>query len=647
MTPGTNTAPAITAPYPGLRPFERHENILFFGREEQVDQLLDKLGESHFLAVLGLSGSGKSSLVRAGLLPALEGGALVGAGARWQVAELRPGDGPIARLARALRADTPWGQAGLDDPDALEEKLRRGSQALNWLLGVRPLGSPSTSSANPNSASPPSPASAPGQRLLILVDQFEELFRFHNQSEAAAFVALLLAAAGHPDVYICITMRSEFLGACGDYQDLAEAINTGLFLTPALAPEQLLDAIEFPIRLPGFAKEGQQAEVEQDLARALLADAQGITDPLPLLQHALLRLWNAHEKDGGDGVLTLARYRELGGLQQALNDHLDAAFDELDPEHRRIAEVMFRALTEHGGGLGNDLDDGGRDTRRPARVGDIALLAGVGTEAVATAARPFRQEGRSFLMPPVGQGIDADTTLDITHEALIRQWDRLKGWTADEGEQADLYRRLADAARRRAHGQGSLWIDPELQIALDWREKNNPGPAWAARYGGGFDQTMGFLDKSLAARATRQAEEEARGKREIKRARRVALGAVLGLLVAVGLALWANNERGRALEAEQQAETSEEARTRALFDSALTHAALLARVEDPMEGPPGAGQDRDPGCRYPPRAPPCPQSPGRLPGPPGRHGGQDLRRGRGDAYRLGPVPRWPHPGGRR
>nr|VFJ73513.1 MAG: WD40 repeat [Candidatus Kentron sp. FW] len=564
MNPDTNTAPAITAPYPGLRPFERHENILFFGREEQVDQLLDKLGESHFLAVLGLSGSGKSSLVRAGLLPALEGGALVGAGARWQVAELRPGDGPVARLARALRAHTPWGQAGPDGPDALEEKLRRGSQALNWLLGVRPLAS--------------------GHRLLILVDQFEELFRFHNQGEAAAFVALLLAAAGHPDVYIIITMRSEFLGACGDYPDLAEAINAGLFLTPALAPEQLLDAIEFPIRLPGFAKEGQQAEVEQELARALLADAQGIVDPLPLLQHALLRLWNAHEKDGGDGVLTLARYRELGGLQQALNDHLDAAFDELDSEHRRIAEVMFRALTEHGGGLGHDLDDGGRDTRRPARVGDIALLAGVEPEAVAAAARPFRQEGRSFLMPPVGQGLGTDTVLDITHEALIRQWRRLKVWTADEGEQADLYRRLTGDARRHAAGEAALWIDPALRIALDWREENAPGPAWAARYGGGFDQAMGFLEESRAARAAHQAEEEARGKRELERARRVALGAVLGLLVAMGLALWAVVERFNAEEAEQIAEKSEEIRTRALFDSALTHAALLARVEDPMEG---------------------------------------------------------------
>ncbi len=132
--------PPFPAPYVGLRPFERHESLLFFGREEQVDQLLDKLGETHFLTVLGLSGSGKSSLVRAGLLPALEAGGLAGAGPRWQVAELRPGDRPFARLAEALRRDTPWGQDGEDEAPALEEKLRRGPRPSTGSSECAPWG---------------------------------------------------------------------------------------------------------------------------------------------------------------------------------------------------------------------------------------------------------------------------------------------------------------------------------------------------------------------------------------------------------------------------------------------------------------------------------------------------------------------------
>ncbi len=125
-------------PFPGLRPFERDEDLIFFGREEHTGQLLDKLGSTHFVAVLGTSGSGKSSLVRAGLLPALERGALVQAGARWQIAEFRPGERPLARWAEALVERTEWGAGYACDraepARALAEQLGDGPMALNWLL---------------------------------------------------------------------------------------------------------------------------------------------------------------------------------------------------------------------------------------------------------------------------------------------------------------------------------------------------------------------------------------------------------------------------------------------------------------------------------------------------------------------------------
>ena len=247
----------LTSPYPGLRPFERDEDILFFGRDEQVDQLLDKLADTHFLAVLGTSGSGKSSLVKAGLLPALDSGYMAGAGACWSVVEIRPGDRPFGRLAEALVRDTDWGQA-LGRPAAdLDADLRRGAMALNWRLGVEPL--------------------PENRRLLILIDQFEELFRYHRTAgtEASAFVALLLGAATHPDVYVVITMRSEFLGDCSRYPDLPEAINAGLFLTPALSPEGMADAVQLPAALPQFG-----GEVAPELDRP--------APPAPARPHAAL-----------------------------------------------------------------------------------------------------------------------------------------------------------------------------------------------------------------------------------------------------------------------------------------------------------------------------------------------------------------------
>ncbi len=517
-------------PYPGLRPFERDEDILFFGRDEQVDQLLDKLAQTHFLAVLGTSGSGKSSLVRAGLLPALEGGYLAGAGPRWAIAELRPGDRPFHRLAKALiedagfgkprasrqdaAAETDQGDASEDTVAGLEADLRSGSLALNWRLGLRPL-----------------PA---GTRLLILVDQFEELFRYHRGAagEAAAFVALLLGAATHPDVYLVITLRSEFLGDCALYPELPEAINAGLFLTPSLTPEQMADAIQLPAQLPQFG-----GEVESALVGEMLKEAQGQTDQLPLLQHALLRLWDRAGDSKHIGARGLAN---LGGLSHCPDAHVEEAYGSLDKEQRRIAEVMFRGLTERGAG---------RDTRRPVHLGEIAALAGVEPAAVAAVVEDFREPGRSFLVPPAGTPLTPESVLDITHEALIRQWDQLKQWTQDEAEQAELYQRLESAARRHRQGEGAPWIDPDLQITLQWRDKHRPTEHWAARYGGDFSQAMGFLEKSREARDTEREAKERRRRKEIRLTRTVAVVSLAAFLVSAIFAAWAWYERRSAVAA--------------------------------------------------------------------------------------------------
>jgi WD40 repeat protein len=195
----------------------------------------------------------------------------------------------------------------------------------------------------------------PGERLLVLVDQFEELFRYHarDSADAAAFVALLLGAVAHPDCHVVVTLRSEFLGACARFPDLPETINAGLFLTPRLRPAELADAIAKPPRLAEL-----RGEVERDLVRALLEEAAYQQDRLPLLKHLLMRLWDRAEPDA-DGVrrLGMADLTALGGMQAALDAHAEQAFRELHPDPhwrpgrdlsplQRTAEQLFRALTE-------------------------------------------------------------------------------------------------------------------------------------------------------------------------------------------------------------------------------------------------------------------------------------------------------------
>ncbi|HSS51222.1 MAG TPA: hypothetical protein VLX28_19955, partial [Thermoanaerobaculia bacterium] len=205
-------------PFPGLRPFEPDEDYLFFGRERQIDELLKRLRTTRFLAILGTSGSGKSSLVRSGLIPSLYGGGMTRAGSSWRVAILRPGVDPTGNLATALAA--PEALGGDDLQRAFFETTLRASK-LGLVECVRQA------------------RLRERDNVLVLADQFEELFRFKQSGghdEAVAFVKLLIEASRCPDLplYVAFTMRSDFLGNCMEFAELPEVVNEGLYLVPRM-----------------------------------------------------------------------------------------------------------------------------------------------------------------------------------------------------------------------------------------------------------------------------------------------------------------------------------------------------------------------------------------------------------------------------
>ena len=226
-------------PFPGLRPFESDENHLFFGREDQIHALLRKLRRNRFVAVVGTSGSGKSSLVRAGLLPSLHGGFMTQAGSSWRIAIFRPGNDPIGNMARSLNTPEVFGETKLpamDQAMIIETTLRRGD--LGLVEASRQV------------------RFQPHENLLLVVDQFEELFRFKKLvgdgdrgDEASAFVTLLLEAAKNAQIpiYIVLTMRSDFLGECSQFRDLPEAMNEGQYLVPRMTRDQRRTAIVGPV----------------------------------------------------------------------------------------------------------------------------------------------------------------------------------------------------------------------------------------------------------------------------------------------------------------------------------------------------------------------------------------------------------------
>ena len=260
-----------TFPYPGLRPYEKSEADLFFGREEHIDQLLAKLERHRFLAVIGPSGCGKSSLVRAGLLAGVESGFMPRAGLNWRAAVMRPGGQPLANLAFGSACSRQLGPA---DGRPSGRARVRGRHSRRGPLGLveafRDTGLPERTN------------------LLVLVDQFEEIFRYNRlggTSESNAFVDLLLTSAAKPSapIYVVLTMRSDYLGNCTVFRDLPEAMNDSQFLTPRLTREQNRAAIVGPAKMFGV-------EVQPDVVTRILNEMGTDPDQLPLMQHLLLRM---------------------------------------------------------------------------------------------------------------------------------------------------------------------------------------------------------------------------------------------------------------------------------------------------------------------------------------------------------------------
>src|SRR5687768_9788402 len=366
---------------------------------------------------------------------------------------MRPGGDPIGNLAAELVKDDvlPAAGAGLRASEAeavIDATLRGGSLGIVDVAYQGRLGE--------------------HEKLLIVVDQFEELFRFRaaqqntNADEAAAFVKLLLEGAQQRElsIYIVLTMRSDFLGDCAQFQGLPEAINDGQYLIPRMTRDERRFAVTGPVGVT-------RGKITEPLVNRLLNDVGDDPDQLPILQHALMRTWDRWDEDHAPGEpLDLRHYEAIGTMKEALSRHAEEALGELDERGRAIAEILFRALTERGAD--------GKGVRRPVRLAEVSGLTGGSAGEVAAVAERFRRPGRSFLMPPAGVKLRPDSVLDLSHESLMRIWGRLHQWAEEEGQSAQVYLGLARAAARFEAGATGLWRDPELQIALNWRRQQHP-----------------------------------------------------------------------------------------------------------------------------------------------------------------------------
>jgi hypothetical protein len=555
-------AAEATAPFPGLRPFNRSDHAYFFGREDQTFALYRLLRTNHFVAVVGSSGSGKSSIVRAGLLPLLDQENEQSGRKVWQCIEMRPGADSINQLAISLAK-------AVGDKDEFFAARRDRIAAMLF-----------ASSHGLTEALPHTVTEADTQ-LIVLVDQFEELFRYlsagaktqtrletvKRREEATNFIQLLLAATRSHDsrIRVIITMRSDFIGDCSRFQGLPEAVCSAQFLVPSLSRDQREEAVRGPIELSG-------ATISSELVERLLNDSSDELDQLPVLQHCLARLWMraGAASTNPDGAtpgrhLTEADYKEIGGVSGAISGHAEEIFSSLSGRENTV-EQIFRALAE--------IDSEGRAIRRARQLGQLIAETGASHDDVFAVLDKFRADDCSFLVPPLtsspSRDLPEDTIIDVGHEALLRRWARVCGdpeatdergdkreigWLRQELKDAERYRFLHSCVDPQSLNESDLSGD-QARRYWEWWDGRRPNKAWAARYGGRHEDVERLVQDSHVRRGRNQ-----------KLAKAGRAGAVFAVVLLAAGAIYTYQQRKLSAETFEEVTKSTQALSSAVLES--------------------------------------------------------------------------------
>ncbi len=390
--------PALTPlrnPYKGLSAFREADSEDFFGRSEAVSELVGQLTDRKLIVVVGPSGSGKSSLVHAGLIPAVRAGALDGAN-NWVVAAMFPGSYPIEELESALN------RVAIEDPGALLDELENDDRGLGRVIKrILPTDT----------------------RLLLVIDQFEELFTLtHNEVSRNRLLSALVNLANdeRSDTRVVLTLRADFFDRPLQYPDFGELLKRGIVPLTVPTDDELIAAINRPA-------EGVGASWEPGLPEQILADVSGSPGTLPLLQYALTELFAARTSH----QLTHQVYLQNGGVLGALASRAEEAFARLDPSQQALARQLFLRMVT--------VRSAGEATRRRTRLVELNALGDPGE--VGTVLDTF---GGARLLVFDRDPISRSPTAEVAHEALLTSWPRLARWLDEAGEDLLLHGRLRD-----------------------------------------------------------------------------------------------------------------------------------------------------------------------------------------------------------
>ena len=514
-----NTGVLQRNPFPGCRPFLSAEDQLFFGRDKAITELLDILLKRRFVAVVGASASGKTSLIQSGVIPAL----LADMKREWVPVFIRPGRRPMESLIRGFQRVF---SKNISESDV--HSFLKSSQSIGDFLLEKGLGN---------------------FHYFLVVDQFEELFTWPvalkkkksgKNPDAVHFVSHLmrLVDAAEPQIFLMLSIRADFLDYCSSFRELTEHLNRSRYLLPKMSRNDLKEAILEPFRVAG-------ASVESGLEEYLLSDIEEVEPYLPMLQHALKQTWNHWKSRGNTNLsVSLEDYQSTGAVRNGLGRDLENLYQSLEFYQKEICERIFKTIAFK--------TERQEAYSRRTSLGNIARIAQCKVERVIALVEIFDKAGHPFLGYQHSTPLSSESRIEPSHESLINIWDRLRQWVDEEDESIRMYLKLSKASALYQQGKGVLLEAAELQKAIDWKELHKPSPSWGIQFNPAFERAMVFLNTS---------EEEYiwTEKRKIilqRRKRILNRSIVFGtIVIAASVALIIYISRNRPVETDQQIQT--------------------------------------------------------------------------------------------
>lgn len=514
-----NTGVLERNPFPGSRPFFSAEDQLFFGRDQAVSELLEMLLQKRFVALVGPTASGKTSLIQSGIIPAL----LSDMKEEWVPVYIRPGRRPMESLVRGFQRVF---SKNISESDV--HSFLGSSKSIGDFLIEKGLSN---------------------YHYFLVVDQFEELFTWPlavkkrksgKNPETHQFIIHLmrLVEEEKPRIFLMLGIKSDFLDYCSKYPELTEQLNRNKYQVPIMTRDDLSEAILEPFRVAG-------ATVESGFDEYLLNDLEDVEPHLPMLQYALKQTWDHWiGRKNREQPVTLEDYKANGAIRNRLNRDLEDLYQSLEFYQKEICERIFKTIA---------FKTGRQEvySRRTA-LGNISRIARCTVDRVVEVVEIFDKAGHPFLGYQHAAPLSSESRIELSHETLITIWDRLNQWVDEEGESIRMYMKLSKASSLYQQGKGALLEVSELQKAIDWKKQHNPTPTWGIQFDPAFERAIVFLNTSEEEYIWSEKRKIILQRRKQILNRTIIIGSVV-IVTAVALVIYIS--KNRPVETDQQVQT--------------------------------------------------------------------------------------------